>query len=325
MSYPVRRVCRHKSRRQRRTRRAVFILTSLAVIFAALSIVRHFSSPSLRPLSRANSRWEQGNTSRNLASLAAQSRPDRPTQSVARVVYPYSVLPGGARTPEELRDAIERDPLIASHYAGFDFHNAKIIKVERAKLVYLSYRRRDKIFWTKRQVLLREGEKLLTDGKIVARTRCANRVSSTPQRAISAEEPSAEELDRPIASAGTALKVPFTVDFDSSILTRRTPDWFDPAAPPDSRWGYGPYASNDFPLTFPPPIPGGGGVCEPTKPKKKHDLDSDAEEDVEKKPRKNPCAPGPSGPPATVPEPGTFIFLSSGIVGIYLRYRKSSH
>ncbi|GAC1430186.1 MAG: hypothetical protein NVS1B11_06490 [Terriglobales bacterium] len=252
--------------------------------------------------------------------LASENGSGDPSPKPQRVVYPYSVLPGGARTPEELREATERDPLIASHYVGFDFRNAKVITVEHAKLVYLSYRQRNKIFWTKRQVTLREGERLLTDGKIFARTRCANRVSVRPRRAASTEEPSPEELERPIASGGTAMRTPFPVTFESNLLSHRNSDWFDPADPPNSGWGYGQYASNDFPLTFPPPLPAGGSFCEPTKPKKKAELSSEIELEGKKKPRKNPCAPGPSGPPATVPEPETVILFVSGLLAILLGY-----
>lgn len=284
---------------------------------------------SLRAMAGASPEWTQGDSSRNLALLAGI----KTAQDKARAVYPYSVVPGGVSTPGELREASKHDPLVALHYAGFDFGNARVVRLKHPRLVYLSYRRKDKIFWTKRQVKLCEGEKVLTDGKMMARTRCANRVSAAPQRAISAQEPAAAELDRPVIAGGTAFVAPFPVKFESALLHRR-PEWFDPADPP-SRWGYGPYAGNDFPITFPPPFPGGaaGGVCEPAKPKPSHNagfvtLGFTGEAEGTKAPKKNACppgppgTPGPPGPPATVPEPATIVLMSTGIAAMYLRYRK---
>ena len=301
-------------------RRIALIPLFGVLILIGLSASRYLRSPTFR--SPEDSQWLRGDVSRNLALMAASAASADLTSNLPRIVYPYSVVAGGVRTPEELRDASERDPLIASHYAGFDFRNARVITLEHPKLVYLSYRQRDKIFWTKRQVTLSQGERLLTDGKIFARTRCANRVSVAPHRAASSEEPSVEQLDRPVGS-GTAMRTPFPVAFESNLLRHPTSDWSDPAAPPNSQWGYGQYAGNGFPLTFPPPIPDGGGTCLPTKPKKKGELTPAIELEGKKKPRKNPCAPGPSGPPATVPEPGTFILFAFGLAATWLSHRKS--
>ncbi|MDP9159350.1 MAG: PEP-CTERM sorting domain-containing protein [Acidobacteriota bacterium] len=266
-----------------------------------------------------------------MALLAAEVHPDQSGASVkapVHIVYPYSVVAGGVLTPDELRAASERDPLVALHYAGFDFRNARVIRLKHPRLVYLSYRHKEKIFWTKRQVKLCAGEQVLTDGKIVARTRCANRVSATPQAAISAEEPAAAEMERPLASGGTALGTPFPVKFESALLRQR-PDWFDPADPPTSAWGYGPFAGNYYPITFPPPLPGGGGVCQPQKSKKNAELESVAQSEGSLKPKRAACTPGtpgpPPGPPATIPEPDTFILFGSGIAGIYLCHRKMGH
>jgi hypothetical protein len=112
-----------------------------------------------------------------------------------RIVYPYSVIPGGVRSREDLAAAIRNDPIIAAHYSGFDVSRARIIKAEETKFVHVSYRLRDNIYWTAKTVRLSKGEALITDGKEVARTRCGNKVSSAPEDPVSEEEPIIETFD----------------------------------------------------------------------------------------------------------------------------------
>ena len=38
---------------------------------------------------------------------------------VRRPVYPYSVIPGGVESAQELKNAVLRDSVVAGHYAGF--------------------------------------------------------------------------------------------------------------------------------------------------------------------------------------------------------------
>jgi hypothetical protein len=335
--HPVKHVRRRHFRKRRRIRRAVFPLSIIICGLIAVGTARQVSFSSFKlaafySTSRAATEWTQGDPSRNLALLAGEVRTGQSGASAKaskHIVYPYSVVPGGVVTPEELRAASERDPLVALHYAGFDFRNARVMRLKSPRLVYLSYRQKGKIFWTKRQVKLCAGEQVLTDGKMVARTRCANRVSATPQAAISAEEPAEAEMERPVASGGTALRTPFPVKFESALL-RQAPDWFDPADPPTA-WAHGLFAGNYYPITFPPPLPGGGGACEPQKSNKNAELESIAQSEGSLKPKRAACPPGspgsppsspPPGPPATIPEPQTFYLLASGIVGIYLCYRK---
>src|SRR5437899_9853420 len=100
--------------------------------------------------------------------------------------------------------------------------------------MYLSYRMRDKIFWTKKQIALRQGEKLITDGKITARTRCANRVEVLPQAAIAPDEPLAEQFDDPFAEGGSAIRVDFPGNFQSALNERTGPNGFGGKGPPKS-------------------------------------------------------------------------------------------
>ena len=114
-----------------------------------------------------------------------------------RTVYPYSVIPGGVRSREELAAQISSDPVVADHYKNFNLAEARMVRAEEARMMYVSYRLRNKVYWTAKKVSIPEGEALVTDGKCEARARCGNQVSAAPQAPISEEEPIIESFDLP--------------------------------------------------------------------------------------------------------------------------------
>lgn len=117
---------------------------------------------------------------------------------VDRPVYPYSVIPGGAHSSRELREAIQRERVVAAHYAKFAIGNARVIRVVHDRQVYVSYRLGSQIYWTKKKVTLHKGETLLSDGKHLARTRCGNRISEVPAEPTSPSEPTEKVLNHPL-------------------------------------------------------------------------------------------------------------------------------
>ena len=298
MSHPYRRVRKRRSsrsiyrRRVRRAAAALAVLTVLATTILGLSF--HLPSRWNSPSNQLPSEWEQGDLSQNLAELAATSV-SAPVPPPRRVVYPYSVVAGGIQAPQELREVSEHDQVVGLHYAGFDFQNARMIELQEARLVYLSYRIGDRIFWTKRKVSLRKGEKLITDGKITARARCANQISPVAVEAISPQEPPLEKFEEPILMAGSAIQIPFP---EATL-----PEGPQPIAP------LNPIPSGGFPPFFPPPVP--VPVCPPAKKTKKGAAELA---------KAIPC----TTPPSPVPEPSTILLVGLGIAGIYLRYGKSA-
>jgi hypothetical protein len=204
------------------------------------------SSSSLAPIV---TRGESVATSQDLGTLAQSTGRSEVFERPQREVYPYSVVPGGVRIPGELRAASEHDPVVASHYAEFGYRNARIVRVKQAKLVYVSYRIGDQIFWTSKRLSLHVGEKLITDGKTTARARCGNQVSAVRHFMTSPAEPSVEVLDQ-LIQAPIAPPVPF-----ASALLRPPGFGFTPVPPP--------YGGGLPPgLIVPPPVWGGGG-CTP--------------------------------------------------------------
>jgi hypothetical protein len=219
-------------------------------------------------------------------------------------VYPYSIVPGGVDSPDELRQAADHDPTVAEHYQGFNYARARVVEVTEPRLVYLSYRRGKKVYWTRKQASLHKGEKLITDGKMTARSRCGNQVSVLPQANTSPEEPSIAELDRPDAVASGVQAFPS--EFNSSLLS------LDPAMPigPSSPGsGSGPIAGVPpgvfIPLPIGAPIVPVNNACVPTPTK----------------PCQNQPPPSPPTPPPPVPEPASVLLFASGASALLARYR----
>jgi hypothetical protein len=229
----------------------------------------------------------------------------------ARPVYPYSVVPGGIEDARELKWVAEHDPVVAAHYAGFDYDHARVVRLVLARTAYVSYRIGSRVYWTRRRVTLHKGEKVITDGKMTARARCANRIEEVPQQAISSSEPPVAKFEDPFrAGEGTAIERP-PVPFQSALLNRPGVRSFEPNPPlslysPMSGGGWAPFA--------PPPLPS-GGLCAPGKKKGDKEIDGDSDDKGKKK-------GGPCGAPETVPEPGTWLLMASGFAGIYWNARR---
>src|ERR1051326_5135567 len=125
-----------------------------------------------------------------------------------RAVYRYSVIPGGVETAEELDAAIHKDPVVAEHYRAFNMWQASLVSVESPKLVHVSYRIKDKVYWTRNKLRLPAGEQLIGDGQELARTRCGNQVSEAPREPTLEVEPAPDELDMPEPFVPPALAPP---------------------------------------------------------------------------------------------------------------------
>jgi len=123
----------------------------------------------------------------------------RTAEEKTRKVYPFSVVPGGVYTAEELARSRRIDPVVARHYAGFG-NNVTVQKTVQDTYMYISYRKEDKVYWTKAKHRIKQGEYVVTDGKNFARARCGNRLSALPQEPVmNADEPGDDRLDKPEA------------------------------------------------------------------------------------------------------------------------------
>jgi hypothetical protein len=319
----VRTVVRKRRTRRHRMDRLVrgVLMGALAIgVCVSLSTVAlRYLSPSLFHASRSAEISRQAAESSRDLVLHAQQEALRSMEG--RTVYKYSVVPGGVRDVRELKWAVEHDPIVAAHYAGFDYDHARVVRLVLARTAYVSYRIGNKVYWTRHRVTLKKGETVLTDGKITARTRCANRVEEVPQVAMSSSEPPAMKFDEPMPVLGSAMANP-AVPYQSSLLDRAGVPGLGPAAPLSL---YEPFAGGTWVPVYPPPLP--IGVCGPLK-KKPSSGGAESEalgaiSDAKRKP-KGPCG-STGGGGGEVPEPGTWLLVAGGmaVMGWRIRHRFS--
>jgi hypothetical protein len=189
-------VQQHRERRtRRRHRRPTAAVLALCAVLAVIAVggaigvtivARHGSSAPGQHSQPQNKRAETPKI-----EFAAALAP-------TRAVYRYSVIEGGAYTPDELAAAIQRDPLVAEHYRAIHAERVRAEVVEADRPVYVSYKRGNKIYWTAHTLLLRKGETILTDGVTQVRSRCGNCISLQPMLPTAEDgdkEPEAVELD----------------------------------------------------------------------------------------------------------------------------------
>jgi hypothetical protein len=309
-------VRRRRTRQYRRNRRIqrwlAFVLVAFFTAGVSALALKYFSPSLFRARQSSALNVEQVQLNRDGSATLDQIVSQQP----ARPVYPYSVVPGGVQDAKELKWVAEHDPVVAAHYAGFDYDRAQVVRVTLARTVYVSYRIGNHIYWTRRRLSLHKGEKLITDGKMTARTRCANRIEEEPQQeAASPAEPAPERFDEPMrAGSGTAMQSP-PVAFESSLLNRPAIPGVGPAAPLSL---YDPLAGGSFLTISPPPLP--TGLCSPTKKNGSTSTENTGGSNGNQK-KVGPCAVS-GGTPATVPEPGTWILFASGLAAIYWQARR---
>lgn len=276
-------VVRHRrSRHSRKNSRTKFLVVLLFAATAAVTWqfarpqpVSSWTYPSPEPVGL--NQVDPSDAGRDYSSFIA-SRPSRPA-------YMYSVIPGGVASSEELREAIEHDPVVAREFAGFDFQRAHLVQVSENQSMHVAYRMGDKVYWTRKKIALHKGETLISDGKIVARTRCGNRIAVAPLGPPAIVDPVAADFDQPL--------------FSNDMVTREVepqPETYAGMIPPVDAKALQPAKGRKIPFFV---LPFFGVPVAAVASPKSH----------------TPLAPAP--------EPGTMLLLSSGLVGVYMKVRKS--
>jgi hypothetical protein len=90
---------------------------------------------------------------------------------------------------------MRRDHVVDAHYAPLRVDRIRRAAVSWERSVFVSYRKKDAVYWTARRVQIPAGEATLTDGVLEIRARCGNRISEVAQDPILAEDPSEQELE----------------------------------------------------------------------------------------------------------------------------------
>ncbi|MDP9339032.1 MAG: PEP-CTERM sorting domain-containing protein [Acidobacteriota bacterium] len=181
------------------------------------------------------------------------------------------------------------DPVVARHYSDFDLAKIRRVTLNTPQMMYVSYRIGNNVLWTRHKMTLPKGETMLTDGNLMARTRCGNRVSAVPISPNALVEPAAEEFNAPtfapLSTPYLAAYPALRAAFPSGLGTQPTGRSISPSTP------IAPF--------FPLPGGGGGGSSPP------------------------PVVPIPA--PIGVPEPGTagLVLVGLGATWLMRRNRKA--
>jgi hypothetical protein len=264
-------------------------------------------------------------TSAGSNALAAAESDSSP---FARALYPYSVIPGGVESASELQTAVRNDPVVARHYADFDLAKTRTISLDRDRLVYVSYRMGEEVFWTNRALRLHKGETLITDGTHEARTRCGNRISETIQAPLSAQQPALDAFEG-FAPAGPFYASNMPIEGELTPPSPYTPahpfvmegNDYSPAyfpLVPGPGYGSGSIYSNSSGPSSGPGSSSGTGSTLTTGGTSGSGSPSG---------QGSPSGPGTSGsgspgsPPIATPEPSTLLLLSMGLGGWFVSSR----
>jgi hypothetical protein len=277
-------------RRRRHHRRKRWIKRGIQLVVAlSVAVVLGFWIYKISmPVSISPPPFEQAEEFDVNQSFANNFPVSNQKSKTSRPLYPYSVVDGGVQSVKELRQACDRDALVAGHYAGLDWKQAKVIEVKSPLKGFVSYRRDNKIYWTKKQHMVAAGEKVITDGVLLSRSRCGNQIAMTLQKPTSTTEPSEEELNKtieldPMELMMSGLDAPYLLESDFDMPWPRMPEKKIAFTPLRSRFEnyHAPIKTQGFPPRGFAPLP-----------------------------------------PTSVPEPSTWLLLSSGLGGIWLWRRK---
>lgn len=211
-----------QSRQSRRTQLRIALLLTISLLTGLACL---YAVSRRRPVVRTGELVVDHSTEQPLFTFV----PNADTNSPARPVYPYSVIPGGISSGRELAMRMAADSVASKHYSGFNVSRARVVRASRDKRVYVAYRVHDKVFWTKKRLKIREGEELITDGINYARARCGNRITDFPVPPTLSVEPSTMELDPPLPPSSPPVLLPSTaVTTEPPIL----PVYFPPYVVP---------------------------------------------------------------------------------------------
>lgn len=165
-----------------------------------------------------------------------------PSGIFIRAQYPYSVVAGGVYNGEELARARRTDRVVREHYENFG-DRPEFSPAAKDLLVYVSYRKHDRVYWTKARHVVKRGEMVVTDGEQMARARCGNRLSERPQSPTEAEDEPTEDV----------LAMPEAPKVLNALSNTALPDL------PEVSSYVPPSAFSDLPMT---PSPVNGGTVE---------------------------------------------------------------
>jgi hypothetical protein len=214
----------------------------------------------------AQSPQPAGQMASDEAILPANMNPDGLPAPTENLVFPWSVVPGGVRSPEGAQQAVDRDPIVKEHYRAVDIAKLRTEKLSKSKSAYVSYRMGDSIYWTRNPVLIKAGETVLSDGETMLRGRCGNMVSETARLPVAPAhlEPPAAAMDVAVPASRLVAAIPPAISGErlepSQAALDRAPhvstSVLPSPEPQDALPGYAPHGASGGGFV---PVTGSGG------------------------------------------------------------------
>jgi hypothetical protein len=225
----------------------------------------------------------------------AVEKEQEPTEANSEIAGKYYGLcaKSSVHSVKDFRSTVEKDPVLASHFEGFDWQTAHLGKQDTEVWTYVTYRKDKIIGRTSKPVKLPQGDEYITDGTRMVRTFCCNDYVAAPPPGKTSPGPS-ERVDGP----PRRITDPF-----SKIATQGPPitALLNELPPPVDK------SLEAFPTNYRPTVYGGGGGGGSTV----YGIYSTGTK--------------PSPPTTTVvPEPSTIILLCAGITAIVLLRSKAN-
>lgn len=204
-----------------------------------------------------------------------------PTEADSEISGKYYGLctKNSVRSVKDFRSTVEKDPVLARHFEGFNWQTAHLGRQDNEVWTYVSYRKGEIIRRTSKPVRLPKGDGYITDGTRVVRTFCCNDYVIAPASERVDGPPRPEPLERvdgpprPIAGPEPDIDIP----------THETPPLLDKSLV-------------TVPSSITPISNGGGGGSN------SFSVYSTGTQ--------------PNKPTTSIPEPSTFILLIAGITVI---------
>lgn len=293
---------RHRLRRRIR-RIKPWVAFSLAILIALIAVwVWQDHAGKVLVSLKENAPVRNGATATSPGYTPVDMGTDEPADAASEVAGQWYGLceKGRVRSVEDFRMIVANDPLLARHFAGFDWKNARMGKNEEVLWTYLSYRKGGTIFSTTKKIKLPLGDGYISDGQRKIRTFCCNDYIE--------EIPAVEEV-----AAGAPLEDASSAPMQISSGARRLiitqlRDYFPPMPVPD----------RSEPPTELTMLTSSTETIEITSSRRPRWLWYPGE------------TPNPVRPPSidtfrmSVPEPSSLLLTSAGIafLGFYRRFRR---
>ena len=105
---------------------------------------------------------------------------------------------------EDFHNTVLNDPLLAAHFADFNWQTATMGTLEHSQWTYVTYRKDGRIATTRKQIILPKDDGYITDGTRQVRTYCCNDYVAAAHRNV----PFEERVDAPTPAFDSQESVP---------------------------------------------------------------------------------------------------------------------